>query len=159
MTETVRASRMGKTGNRPRRSRHSNGDIMCAAKRSALMSRIRGKDTKPEKAVAAILSQLDVRFETHCKDLPGRPDFVVRDKSMAIQVDGDFWHGWRFPAWRHKLQPKWARKIESNRKRDRRNRAKLRQSGWRVLRIWEHQIERDPLGCVIRIASFLGLSR
>jgi len=127
------------------------GDIMSPEKRSSVMSRIRGRDTKPEKAIEMILRDLGLRFEAHCRDLPGRPDFVLRSSRIAIFIDGDFWHGWRFPVWRLKLSEKWEKKIESNRLRDARNHRKLRQQGWKVLRIWEHQIEQDPGACATRI--------
>lgn len=130
-------------------------DVMSVEKRSALMSRIRGKDTKPELAVGAMLAAREVRPESHPRDLPGRPDFVLRDQRLAIFVDGDFWHGWRFPLWAHKLAPFWAEKIAKNRARDRRNFAKLRRTGWTVVRIWEHDIKKDPDRVARRIEALL----
>ena len=62
---------------------------------------------------------------------------------MAVFIDGDFWHGFRFEAWRDKLSEKWEAKIEANRKRDERNFRRLRREGWKVLRLWEHQVQRD----------------
>ncbi len=108
------------------------------------MSKIRGKGTKVELAMAELLHATGVSFEMHARDLPGQPDFVFRDAKVVIFVDGDFWHGWRFPAWRLKLSQKWEAKIASNRIRDRRNRSRLVRKGWKVVRFWEHQIERDP---------------
>jgi len=115
------------------------------------MSRIRGRDTGPELRLAKAMEELGCQWETHCRDLPGRPDFALRDERIAIFVDGDFWHGWRFPQWRHKLSEKWEKKIQATRDRDRRNHKKLRRLGWIVVRIWEHQLERDPARCVERI--------
>jgi DNA mismatch endonuclease, patch repair protein len=115
------------------------------------MSRIRGKGTKPERAVAELMAGAGLRWEEHCKDLPGRPDFVLRDLKIAIFVDGDFWHGWRFPAWRLKLSEYWERKIEGNIRRDIRNFRALRRGGWKVIRIWEHQIRKSPARCLERI--------
>jgi DNA mismatch endonuclease (patch repair protein) len=83
--------------------------------------------------------------------LPGRPDFVFVRARVAVFVDGDFWHGWRFPLWEHKLSPFWKKKIGDNRVRDLRNFRKLRTAGWVVLRIWEHEIKDDPARCVDRI--------
>lgn len=117
---------------------------MSAETRSAVMSRIKGRDTGPERAVASILLDLGLTPELQVRDLPGRPDFVFREQRVAIFVDGDFWHGWHFPRWRLKLSEKWEKKIEATRRRDARNHARLRRSGWRVLRIWEHQIEETP---------------
>ena len=139
---------MRKDLQRPRRHK---GDIMSPEKRSALMSRIRGKDTGPERLIAAALNKNGLAWESHTRDLPGRPDFVFRERMVAIFVDGDFWHGWRFPIWRDKLSEKWEDKIDVNRRRDRRNHARLRRRGWSVLRIWEHQIDRDHQACINRI--------
>jgi DNA mismatch endonuclease (patch repair protein) len=130
------------TGKRPEIRRH-RGDLMSTATRSRVMSRIRGRDTKPEKAVELILQEFGLAFEAQCRDLPGRPDFVLRAQRIAIFVDGDFWHGWRFPTWRLKLSEKWEEKIAANRRRDALNHARLRRAGWKVVRIWEHQVEAD----------------
>lgn len=133
----------------------NRGDIMSVAKRSALMARIRGKHTNPERTIAALLLSAGFKFEQHTNDLPGRPDIAFRTLRVAIFIDGDFWHGWRFPLWKAKLTMPWQSKIETTRKRDQRNFRKLRQQGWRVLRIWEHQVERDSSRCVNRITSAL----
>jgi DNA mismatch endonuclease, patch repair protein len=131
------------------------GDIMSSEKRSALMSRIRGKDTGPERAVGAIVAGLGLDAEYHARDLPGRPDLVLRARRVAIFVDGDFWHGWRFPAWRNKLSEKWELKIAANRRRDALNHARLRRSGWLVVRIWEHQLDIDPKRVAAKLQALL----
>lgn len=81
----------------------------------------------------------------NCKDLPGSPDFVFREKRLVIFVDGCFWHGCELhrtiPATNSRM---WAAKIERNRSRDREVNAKLTKLGWRVVRIWEHELDRDP---------------
>jgi DNA mismatch endonuclease (patch repair protein) len=127
--------------------------------RSAVMSRIRGKNTGPERVVAGMLRTLGLQPDVHVHDLPGRPDFAFRDLRIAIFVDGDFWHGWRFPAWRLKLSEKWDRKIEDNRIRDARNHARLRRAGWKVLRIWEHQVFENPRRVEARLATLLTCRR
>jgi DNA mismatch endonuclease (patch repair protein) len=126
---------------------------MSVSTRSAVMSRIRGKGTKPELVVAGLLASAGLQWEEHAKDLRGRPDFVLRESRVAIFVDGDFWHGWRFPAWRLKLSEKWERKIEGNRARDARNFRALRRAGWTVLRLWEHQIKKSPSDCLQKIIA------
>jgi DNA mismatch endonuclease (patch repair protein) len=128
---------------------------MSPEKRSAVMSRIRGKGTKPELVVADLLRGAGLSFEEHARDLPGRPDFLFRRARLVVFVEGDFWHGWRFPAWRLKLSEKWERKIESNRRRDLRNCRALRRAGWTVIRIWEHQVETDPEACLRRVLTAL----
>ena len=124
---------------------------MSAEVRSRVMSRIRGKGTKPERIVEGLLFSSGLCFDSQVNDLPGRPDFALREFRVAIFVDGDFWHGWRFSAWRLKLSEKWEDKIEANRKRDRRNRARLRRMGWTVIRLWEHQVDRATERCLHRI--------
>lgn len=133
------------------RPREHRGDIMSAETRSSLMARIRGSNTAPERRMAELLTDHRLTFETHARDLPGRPDFVFRDEMLAVFVDGDFWHGWRFPAWRHKLSEHWESKIEANRRRDRRSQAKLRRRGWKVVRIWEHKMKEDAMACMQRV--------
>ncbi|WP_272870098.1 very short patch repair endonuclease [Neoroseomonas oryzicola] len=128
---------------------------MSPEKRSAVMSRIRGKDTGPERAVAQALLSRGWEFETHARDLPGRPDILFRTSMVAVFIDGDFWHGWRLPVWRDKLTEAWEAKIEANRRRDARNFRKLRRSGWTVIRLWEHQVKRDLHGCIARVEELL----
>lgn len=128
---------------------------MSPATRSAVMSRIRGRDTGPERVVQGMLEDMNVAFESHVKLLPGRPDFVVWQHSLCIFVDGDFWHGWQFDKWRLKLSEKWEEKIERTRQRDAAARSLLRRSGWQVLRIWEHQINESPKRCMNRIRDRL----
>lgn len=126
---------------------------MSAATRSAVMARIKGRGTKPELAVAELMAAVGLQWEEHCKDLPGRPDFVLRASRVAIFVDGDFWHGWRFPVWRLKLSEHWERKIEANIRRDAKNFRALRRAGWKVVRLWEHQVRDAPSGCIQKILS------
>ena len=123
------------------------------------MSRIRGKDTGPERAVAEALRARGWEFETHARDLPGRPDILFRHSMVAVFIDGDFWHGWRFPVWRDKLSEKWEAKIEATRRRDARNFRKLRRGGWKVIRIWEHQVTADLARCLRRVEVALARQR
>ncbi len=126
---------------------------MSREARSRLMSRIRGKHTGPELAILLELELRGLVFQRHVDDMPGRPDFVFFPERVAVFVDGDFWHGFRFPLWKHKLSPKWRNKIEGNRRRDERNFRKLRRMGWKVVRIWEHAVERDPKRCAKKIEA------
>jgi len=126
---------------------------MSPEKRSSVMSRIKGKNTSPERIIFAELQRLGIYFARHVKGLPGCPDVVFRRAMLVVFLDGDFWHGWRFPLWEHKLSEKWQNKIAATRKRDERNFRKLRGLGWKVLRLWEHQIENDPEQCVERIVA------
>lgn len=119
------------------------------------MSRIRGMDTSIERAVRRCAYRRGLRYRTHVMDLPGRPDMLFTGAKVAVFIDGDFWHGWRFPAWSKRLTAFWSAKIERNRKRDQRNFQKLRRAGWRVVRIWAHEVHADTEGCVDRIEEIL----
>lgn len=138
------------------KQRRHKGDIMSPAKRSAVMARIRGKDTLPERLIAEALKQLGLSWDGHVGDLPGRPDFVFRDAMVVVFVDGDFWHGWRFSIWHDKLTEAWEAKIAANRSRDHRNHRRLRKMGWKVIRLWEHQINRDINAAIKRVLDATG---
>ncbi len=108
------------------------------------MSRIRGKDTKPELRVRSQLHRMGYRFRLHRKDLPGRPDIVLPKYDTVIFVHGCFWH--RHKGCRFAYTPKtrvefWETKFEQNVRRDKRNAAALWRGGWRVLKIWECEME------------------
>jgi DNA mismatch endonuclease, patch repair protein len=119
------------------------------------MSRIRGFNTTIELAVRRAVSKAGLRYRKHVMTMPGRPDLVFAKARLIVFIDGDFWHGYRYPQWRDRLSSYWQEKIERNRRRDRRNFARLRREGWRVLRLWEHEIERDLDRCVKRILDLV----
>ncbi|NKB67711.1 MAG: DNA mismatch endonuclease Vsr [Candidatus Latescibacteria bacterium] len=126
-------------------------DRMTKAQRSYCMSQVKGKDTSLERRVRAALHRRGWRFRKHIQSLPGRPDVVFPARKVAVFLDGDFWHGYRFPLWSQRLPPFWQAKIARNRQRDRRNFRRLRAMGWKVVRIWEHEVQRDLGGCLARI--------
>ena len=115
-------------------------DIVNAAKRSEIMSRIKGRNTKPELIVRRIAHGLGFRFRLHRGDLPGSPDMVFPRYRTVVFVHGCFWH--RHAGCRYAYRPKsriqfWTKKFEENVARDTRNEISLRDLGWRVLVIWE----------------------
>ncbi len=128
-------------------------DNLTPQQRSYMMSRVRSVDTRPELVVRKLAHARGLRFRKHCAWLAGRPDLVFVASKVVVFVDGDYWHGWRFPQWKNKLAPYWKAKIERNRRRDATNFRKLRRDGWRVIRIWEHQLERDAEVCMKHIES------
>jgi DNA mismatch endonuclease (patch repair protein) len=77
------------------------------------------------------------------RELPGRPDIVFTRAKICIFIDGDFWHGYDFETWKDKLTPYWQKKIEGTVERDRRNFSTLRELGWRVIRVWTHDIKKQ----------------
>ncbi|HEY2325661.1 MAG TPA: very short patch repair endonuclease [Thermoanaerobaculia bacterium] len=128
-------------------------DNLTREQRSYMMSRVRSKNTKPELSIRRGLFACGLRFRIHDRRLAGCPDLVFVSARVVVFIDGDFWHGWRFSTWSHKLAPYWREKIAKNRQRDACNFRKLRRSGWLVIRIWEHEIERSAETCVARIVT------
>ncbi len=134
-------------------------DNLTPEQRKHCMSRVRSKDTNIEKLVRSGLHKRGLRFRKHVKHLPGKPDIVFPSAGLAVFIDGDFWHGYRFPAWRKTLSPFWRKKIAGNRDRDAKNFRKLRRMGWRVIRLWQHEIERDLDRCISRIETLVTSAR
>jgi DNA mismatch endonuclease (patch repair protein) len=130
-------------------------DNLTPEQRSYCMSRIKGKDTGLEVQVRSALHMKGLRFRKHVKELPGKPDIVFHKARLAVFIDGDFWHGYRFPLWENKVSDFWKTKISKNRERDRKNHRKLRVMGWTVIRIWQHQIKQDFNGCIEKIVEKL----
>lgn len=107
------------------------------------MSRIKGKDTKPELIVRSLLHSMRYRYRLHQKNLPGKPDLVFKKYRSVIFVHGCFWHrhkGCKFayePKSRHEF---WQKKFLENEARDKRNRNSLEKLGWKVWVIWECEV-------------------
>lgn len=121
-------------------------DVHTKAVRSYNMSRIKGRNTKPEVLVRRFLHSKGFRFLLHCKKLPGRPDIVLPKYKTVILVHGCFWHGHK--GCRYFVVPKtrtawWLEKISSNRQRDQDNSAGLRKGGWKILTIFECDLKAE----------------
>ena len=130
-------------------------DNLTRKQRSFCMSRVKGKDTGIERRVRSALHRQGLRFRKHVTTLTGKPDVVFPGRRVVVFLDGDFWHGYRFPAWEHTLSPFWRKKIGETRLRDQRNFRRLERHGWHVIRIWQHQIEHDFDACLDRIHAAL----
>jgi DNA mismatch endonuclease (patch repair protein) len=117
------------------------------------MSRIKGKDTGLEVKVRSALHKRGLRFRKHVKELPGKPDIVFPKVRVVVFVDGDFWHGYRFSSWEEKVSDFWKKKISKNRERDARNHRKLRKMSWTVIRLWQHEVQKEFENCIERIVS------
>jgi DNA mismatch endonuclease, patch repair protein len=126
-------------------------DNLTRRQRSYMMSRVRSTDTTPELMIRKLAHARGLRFRKHHARLPGRPDLVFVTSRVAVFVDGDYWHGWRFSTWMSKLSVYWQEKIAKNRVRDQRNSRRLRRAGWTVIRVWEHDIESNVHACIDRI--------
>ncbi|MDR0534650.1 MAG: very short patch repair endonuclease [Verrucomicrobiales bacterium] len=127
-------------------------DIFTKAKRSQVMSSIRGKgNKKTELRLIEIFKNHRIKGWRRNSKLFGRPDFVFPNEKLAVFVDGCYWHGcpkhYRLPTTHIKY---WSAKITRNRKRDREVGSALRKAGWRVLRIWEHALTRKQEVCTVR---------
>lgn len=125
-------------------------DIFTKEKRSWIMSRIRGTNTKIDLKMKKILEENKIKFEMYPK-MFGNPDFVLKRKRIIIFCDGDFWHGYKYHEKKRPAKKYWSDKIEGNMKRDKRNTRKLRRDGYSVLRFWEHDIEKRTDVCIKRI--------
>lgn len=132
-------------------------DVHNPQQRSFNMSRIRSRDTRPEKIVRSIVHRLGYRYRLHKKDLPGKPDIVLVRHHKIIDVHGCFFHmhncryGRVVPVTNAKF---WREKRLSNVARDKRNLRALKRDGWKVLIVWECET-RDLLGLSKRIQKFL----
>jgi DNA mismatch endonuclease (patch repair protein) len=121
------------------------------------MSRVRGRDTKPEMAVRRLLHAAGLRYRLQGKGLPGRPDLVFASRSAVVFVHGCFWHmhkcqlGKPVPATNKEF---WAEKRRGNAERDKRHRAALKKAGWRVFEIWECET-REPATLAKKIARLI----
>ena len=118
-------------------------DVLTSNQRKYCMSRIRGKNTKPEILVRKGLHARGFRFRLHNKKLPGSPDVVLPKYGVAIMINGCFWHGHR--GCRYATRPKsnvefWESKIARNRHRDEVTEAHLLALGWHVITIWECEL-------------------
>jgi len=124
------------------------------------MSRIQGKDTKPEMVVRKLVFAMGYRYRLHGKNLPGKPDLVFPGRRKVIFVHGCFWHRHRCKYGRPTPQNRkafWAEKFKSTVVRDRKNIHELKKLGWDVLVVWECQT-RNTAGVAklaIRIRAFL----
>ncbi|MDO8676440.1 MAG: very short patch repair endonuclease [Candidatus Azambacteria bacterium] len=133
-------------------------DVFTKEKRSEIMSKIRSKNTKAEILAFRGLKIRGIYFQKHYNRALGKPDIALPRKKIAIFIDGDFWHGYKFSKFKGRLPKKyWLQKIESNIKRDTKNRAMLRKNGWKVLRVWEHEILKSFDMSISKIIDFLAV--
>lgn len=132
-------------------------DRLTSVQRSALMSKVKGKNTLPELAVRKIVHGLGFRFSLHRRDLPGSPDVVLPRLKSAIFVHGCFWH--RHANCQKASMPKtrrayWDAKFVANVSRDAMNLRDLRKSGWRALVVWQCELKK-PSKLKLRLSRFL----
>jgi DNA mismatch endonuclease (patch repair protein) len=139
-------------------------DVHTPEQRSFNMSRITGKNTKPELVVRKLLHAAGLRYRLHGKQLPGKPDLVFAAARAVVFVHGCFWHmhnckyGKPAPATNKDF---WAQKRRGNADRDKRHRAALRADGWKVFEIWECEtkLETKLLAKLEAVVEFVGAAR
>lgn len=132
-------------------------DVFTKEKRSQIMSRVSGRNTKPEIVVRSLLHNLGYRFRLHRKDLPGKPDIILPKHKKAIFVHGCFWHGHtgcsrsKRPSTNKEF---WCEKLDKNIERDKETVDALRTLGWDVLIVWTCEVkDKDKLKT--KLLSFL----
>lgn len=124
-------------------------DRISKETRSRIMSRIRAKNTSPELKLRKALWHAGLRgYRIHYK-LVGKPDIVFTKSRLAIFVDGDYWHGYLWTK-KKKIPPRkyWQAKIKGNMERDKKYTRQLKKDGWKVLRFWEHEVNKNT-DCVV----------
>lgn len=120
-------------------------DVHTPEQRSYNMSRIRGKDTKPEELVRKYLFSQGFRYRKNDARLPGKPDIVLPKYKTVIFVNGCFWHaheGCKYFVWPKNNEDFWRIKITSNVTRDSEKREQLENMGWKVIVVWECQLKK-----------------
>ena len=132
-------------------------DVLTPTQRKFCMSRIQGKDTKPEMILRKWLWANGFRYRLHGKKLPGKPDIIFPGRKKIIFVHGCFWHHHRcrFFVWPKTRPDFWREKIDGNVTRDRRNTRSLKKAGWDVLVVWECQLKACCRHTFSRIKRFL----
>jgi DNA mismatch endonuclease (patch repair protein) len=131
-------------------------DVLTQEQRKYNMSRIKGKNTGPEVKFRKLLYSNGIRGYRIHHNLLGKPDIVFIKKKIVIFIDGCFWHKcpicFQEPETRKEF---WMKKIQSNIDRDKKVNELLKNDGWKVIRIWEHEIKKDPDTAVKKILEFL----
>lgn len=133
-------------------------DVFSREKRSQIMSRVSGKNTKPEIAVRSLLHNLGFRFRLYRKDLPGKPDITLPKYKKVIFVHGCFWHGHEdCPRSKRPLTNEefWREKLDKNIERDKETLTALKELGWDVLTVWTCEVK-DTNKLKTKLLSFLG---
>ena len=133
-------------------------DIWTKEKRSEVMSKIRSKDTKPEKTLRSALHKEGYRFRIHKKGLPGNPDIVLTKFKIAIFVNGCFWHQHRGCPDGHIPKTKkkyWKEKLLKNVERDEQKQRACENLGWKVIVVWECEIKKELPKTIEKIRNIL----
>ena len=130
-------------------------DVLTKQQRSYCMSKVKGKNTRLEVLVRKLMWQRGFRYKIG-HGLIGKPDMVFPSCNVAVFIDGCFWHScpkhYQIPQTNRKF---WRTKIAKNKKRDNKINIQLKKEGWKIIRIWEHDIKKDPEKTVNKIIKIL----
>jgi len=127
-------------------------------KRSKIMSKIRGKNTKPELAFRKALYAAGYRYRIDYRKLIGKPDILLKKYKTAIFIDGEYWHGHNWAERKPKVKTNrefWIAKIERNMQRDREVNQELKRLGYTVFRFWETEIKKELNRCLNEVINHL----
>lgn len=136
-------------------------DRVSPEARSKIMSRIRSKNTKAEVILRKSLRELGLKGYRIHYSMPGRPDIVFTSVKLAVFIDGDFWHGYLWENMgRVPIKQYWKEKIAGNMARDKRVNSELKKQGWKVIRIWEHDVMKKPQASALKVSkAYKGLKK
>jgi len=122
------------------------------------MSKIRSKNTKPEKLLKKALWYAGIRYKTPKNQLPGKPDISLKKYKLVIFVDGTFWHGYEWEKRKDVIRSNrefWIAKIERNMQRDQEVNAFYLAKGWTVLRFWDFEVKGELGACMKRVVDLI----
>lgn len=128
--------------------------------RSKMMSKIRGKNSKPEMIFRRALWKKNVRYRVDSRQIPGRPDISIKKYKLAIFIDGEFWHGYNWEDRKDSIKSNrnfWIPKIERNMQRDRQVNRQLEQLGYTVFRFWEKEVKNELEKCINDVLVFIAI--
>lgn len=133
-------------------------DVLTPEQRRKNMQNIRSKHTKPELILASELKKRKIYFSQHSSKIFGKPDFIFRRKKVVVFVDSDFWHAHpkRFQLPKSNIEF-WKNKIEGNVRRDKLVNKTLKKEGWKVIRIWEYDLRKNPEKYINKILKSLDI--
>lgn len=137
---------------------HESGGFYTNKQRSKVMSKIKGQNTKPELMLRKTLWANNLRFRVHDKELPGKPDIVIKKYKLVIFIDGEFWHGYEWDKNKRQIKSNrayWIPKIERNMQKDKINIERLEAMGYTVFRFWAEEVTKDLDACVNQVKLYI----
>lgn len=130
-------------------------DVHTKEQRSYNMSRVKSKNTLPEKTMFKALRKAGIKFSKHNKKLPGKPDISIVEKKIAVFINGEFWHGKNFSILKKTIPQFWVEKIGKNIKRDRENYRRLSVTRWKIVKLWGRDVKKTPKKALEKILNLL----